>query len=116
PHPARAHTMPLAEGKWGEEQVTIDPEMAEPPADKRKVIDSDNAAIIAGLKGHGPPLFHGAFAVPGSGARTSTFGAWRTLNGGYRSRHLGGDYAARKGAAGKAIKGGEGTGGRAGVV
>lgn len=107
--PALSQTMALAERKWGEEQVKIDPEMAEPPADKRKIIDSDNAAIIAGLKDRGPPRFGGAFAVPGSGVRTSTFGAWRTLNGGYRSRHLGVDYAARKGAAVKAIQDGEVT-------
>jgi murein DD-endopeptidase MepM/ murein hydrolase activator NlpD len=107
--PALSQTVTLAERKWAEEQVTIAPEMAEPPADKRKIIDTDNAAIIAGFKGHRPPLFHGAFAVPGSGARTSTFGAWRTLNGGYRSRHLGVDYAARKGAAVKSVQDGEVT-------
>lgn len=107
--PALSQTVALTERHWGEEQVKIAPEMAEPPADKRKVIDSDNAAIIAGLKGHGPPLFHGGFAVPGSGVRTSSFGAWRTLNGGYRSRHLGVDYAARKGAAVKVIQDGEVT-------
>jgi murein DD-endopeptidase MepM/ murein hydrolase activator NlpD len=107
--PALSQTVTLAERRWGEEQVKIDPEMAEPPADKRKIIDSDNAAIIAGLKGHGPPRFGGAFAAPGSGSRTSTFGAWRTLNGGYRSRHLGVDYAARKGTAVKAVQDGEVT-------
>jgi murein DD-endopeptidase MepM/ murein hydrolase activator NlpD len=107
--PALSQTVTLAERRWGEEQVKIDPEMAEPPADKRKIIDGDNAAIIAGLKGHGPPRFSSAFAIPGSGVRTSTFGAWRTLNGGYRSRHLGVDYAARKGAAVKAIQDGEVT-------
>lgn len=107
--PALSQTVALAERRWAEEQVTIDPEMAEPPADKRKIIDADNAAIIAALKHHGPPLYHGAFAVPGSGTRTSSFGAWRTLNGGYRSRHLGVDYAARKGAAMRAIQDGEVT-------
>jgi murein DD-endopeptidase MepM/ murein hydrolase activator NlpD len=107
--PSLTQTVTLAERRWAEEQVTIAPEMAEPPADKRKIIDSDNAAIITGLKGHPLPLFHGGFAVPGSGVRTSSFGAWRTLNGGYRSRHLGVDYAARKGAAVKAIQDGEVT-------
>jgi murein DD-endopeptidase MepM/ murein hydrolase activator NlpD len=107
--PALSQTVAVAERRWGEEQVKIDPEMAEPPADKRKIIDSDNAAIIAGLKGRGSPLFGGAFAIPGSGVRTSSFGAWRTLNGGYRSRHLGVDYAARKGAAVRSIQDGEVT-------
>jgi len=107
--PALSQTVALTERRWDEEQVTIDPEMAEPPADKRKIIDGDNAAIIAGLKDSEPPLFHGAFAVPGSGVRTSSFGAWRTFNGGYRSRHLGLDYAARKGAATRAIQDGKVT-------
>jgi murein DD-endopeptidase MepM/ murein hydrolase activator NlpD len=107
--PALSHTIALAERRWAEEQVTIDPELAEPPADKRKIIDSDNAAIIAALKDRGQPLFRGKFAMPGGGTRTSAFGAWRTLNGGYRSRHLGVDYAARKATPVRTIQDGEVT-------
>jgi murein DD-endopeptidase MepM/ murein hydrolase activator NlpD len=107
--PALAQTIVLAERRWAEEQVTIDPELAEPPADKRKIIDSDNAAIIAALKDRGQPLFRNKFAAPGTGTRTSAFGAWRTLNGGYRSRHLGVDYAARKATPVRAIQDGEVT-------
>jgi murein DD-endopeptidase MepM/ murein hydrolase activator NlpD len=107
--PALSQTIALAERRWAEEQVTIDPELAEPSADKRKVIDSDNAAIIAALKDRGPPMFRSKFAVPGSGTRTSAFGAWRTLNGGYRSRHLGVDYAARKATPVRTIEDGEVT-------
>jgi murein DD-endopeptidase MepM/ murein hydrolase activator NlpD len=107
--PALSQTVAVSERRWAEEQVKIDPDMAEPSADKRKIIDSDNAAIIAGLKDRNAPSFRGAFAIPGGGVKTSAFGAWRTLNGGYRSRHLGLDYAARKGAAVRAIQDGEVT-------
>jgi murein DD-endopeptidase MepM/ murein hydrolase activator NlpD len=107
--PALSHTVALAERSWAEEQVTIAPELAEPSAEKRKIIDSDNAAIIAALKDRGPPVFRGKFAAPGTGTRTSAFGAWRTLNGGYRSRHLGVDYAARKATPVRAIQDGEVT-------
>jgi murein DD-endopeptidase MepM/ murein hydrolase activator NlpD len=75
--------------------VKIDPEMAEPPADKRKLIDGDNAAIIEALRDREPPRFQSSFTKP-SGSQTSPYGAWRTLNGGYRSRHLGLDFGARK--------------------
>jgi murein DD-endopeptidase MepM/ murein hydrolase activator NlpD len=106
--PALSQTVAVTPRKWAEEQVTIDPEMAEPPADKRKIIDGDNAAIIEALKDRSPPRFRGKFALQ-PGARTSSFGAWRTLNGDYRSRHLGLDVAARKGAAVRAIQDGEVT-------
>jgi murein DD-endopeptidase MepM/ murein hydrolase activator NlpD len=106
--PALSHTALVAARKWAEEQVTIDPEMAEPPADKRKIIDGDNAAIIEALRDRSAPRFRGKFVMQG-GARTSSFGAWRTLNAGYRSRHLGLDVAARKGAAVRAIQDGEVT-------
>jgi hypothetical protein len=78
----RAHT-------FVEEAVTVAPEFAEPPADKRKQIDADNAVVLDAIKDTSPPLFRGAFRMPGQGRRTSPFGSWRTLNGEYRSRHLG---------------------------
>jgi murein DD-endopeptidase MepM/ murein hydrolase activator NlpD len=106
--PALSQTVTVKERSWAEEQVTIDPEMAEPPADKRKLIDGDNAAIIEALRDRSEPRFRGSFALQG-GARTSSFGAWRTLNGGYRSRHLGLDVAARKGVVVRAIQDGEVT-------
>jgi murein DD-endopeptidase MepM/ murein hydrolase activator NlpD len=107
--PALSQTIVLAERRWAEEQVTIDPVLAEPPADKRKIIDADNAAIIAALKDRAQPQFPSKFAMPGGGTRTSSFGAWRTLNGGYRSRHLGVDYAARKAAPVRTVQDGEVT-------
>jgi murein DD-endopeptidase MepM/ murein hydrolase activator NlpD len=107
--PALTHMLTVTPRKWAEEKVTIAPEMAEPPPDKRKLIDGDNAAIIAALRDRSPPRFTGKFAMPGGGGRTSTFGAWRTLNGDYRSRHLGVDLAARKGAAVRAVQDGEVT-------
>jgi len=105
--PKLSEALPVTSRTWAEEQVTIDPEMAEPPADKRKLIDKDNAAIIEAIRDHGPPRFSAGFGNPGTGSRTSTFGAWRTLNGGYRSRHLGLDLAARKGAEVHTIQDGE---------
>ncbi len=104
--PALSHTLPATPRTWAEEQVKIDPEMAEPAADKRKIIDHDNVAIIAALKDRSPPRFGGSFAMPGSGSPTSSFGAWRVFNGGYRSRHLGLDLAARKGAVVRTIQDG----------
>ncbi len=96
--PRLSEALTVTPRTWAEEQVKIDPEMAEPPADKRKIIDADNGAIITAIRDHTPPRFSAGFASPGNGPKTSTFGAWRTLNGGYRSRHLGLDLAARKGA------------------
>jgi len=107
--PRLSQSLTVTPRTWAEEQVKIDPEMAEPPADKRKIIDSDNAAIITGLRDREPPRFHGSFVAPGAGSPTSSYGAWRALNGGYRSRHLGLDYAARLGAPVRAIQDGQVT-------
>ena len=100
-------TLAVRTHQFPEEQVTVPPEMAEPPADKRKQIDADNAAVIAAVRNSAQPMFRGAFRLPGAGPRTSVFGAWRTLNGGYRSRHLGLDLAARKGAPVRSIQRGK---------
>jgi murein DD-endopeptidase MepM/ murein hydrolase activator NlpD len=109
--PALSETLAVTARKWAEEQVKIDPEMAEPPADKRKLIDGDNAAIVEALKDRSPPRFLTRFILPsaGKGPRTSTFGSWRTLNGDYRSRHLGLDFGARKGSVVRTIQDGEVT-------
>jgi murein DD-endopeptidase MepM/ murein hydrolase activator NlpD len=96
----RAHT-------FEEEAVTVAPEFAEPPADKRKQLDADNAAVIDAVKDTSPPLFRGAFRMPGNGRRTSPFGSWRTFNRDYRSRHLGLDIAAGKGAPVRAVQHGK---------
>jgi murein DD-endopeptidase MepM/ murein hydrolase activator NlpD len=101
--PPLLETLTVQPRTWAEEKVDIAPEMAEPNAEKRKVIDADNQKILFALKDPGPPRFRGRFAKPGSGSATSPFGAWRTLNGDYRSRHLGLDLGARKGAPVRAI-------------
>jgi hypothetical protein len=98
----RAHT-------FVEEAVTVPPEFAEPPEDKRKQLDADNVAVIGAVKETSPPLFRGPFRMPGKGRRTSPFGSWRTLNGGYRSRHLGLDIGARKGSPVRAVQHGKVT-------
>ncbi|HEU4726942.1 MAG TPA: M23 family metallopeptidase [Kofleriaceae bacterium] len=108
-HPALSQTLIPAARKWGEENVTIDPEMAEPPADKRKIIDADNGAIIKALREHVALRFQGKFTLPGSGQQTSGFGSWRTLNGGFRARHLGLDLGVRKGTPVHAIEDGQVT-------
>jgi murein DD-endopeptidase MepM/ murein hydrolase activator NlpD len=98
----RAHT-------FAEEAVTVAPELAEPPADKRKQLDEDNAAVIEAVKDPAPPLFRGRFRLPGKGRQTSPFGSWRTLNGDYRSRHLGLDIGARQGSPVRAVQHGKVT-------
>jgi murein DD-endopeptidase MepM/ murein hydrolase activator NlpD len=105
--PALSETLTVVTRTWAEEKVKVDPEMAEPPADKRKLIDGDNGAIITALKDHGPPRFQAGFTKPSGGSVSSTFGAWRTLNGGYRSRHLGLDFAVRMATPVRAIQDGE---------
>lgn len=98
----RAHT-------FEEEAVTVAPEFAAPPADKRKQLDADNDAVIGAVKDTSPPLFRGTFRMPGKGRQTSPFGSWRTLNGGHRSRHFGLDIGARKGSPVRAVQHGKVT-------
>jgi murein DD-endopeptidase MepM/ murein hydrolase activator NlpD len=107
--PPLLETLTVEPRVWAEEKVDIAPEMAEPNAEKRKVIDADNQNILFAMKDPGPPRFRTRFARPGPGRTTSTFGAWRTLNGDYRSRHLGLDLGAAKGAKVRAIGGGKVT-------
>jgi murein DD-endopeptidase MepM/ murein hydrolase activator NlpD len=105
---ALTETLTLADVTWKEEKVTVPPELAEPPADKRKIIDADNAAVLAAFEHEDGPLWTAAFKRP-AGAMTSPFGSWRTFNGDYRSRHLGLDVGARKGAPVRAIQAGKVT-------
>jgi len=96
----RAHTFP-------EEAIKIDPALANPPAAQAKEIDSDNAAVIAALRNSDPPMFRGRFRAP-PGKKTSAFGNWRRFNDSeHRSRHLGVDAAARKGAPIRAVQRGK---------
>jgi murein DD-endopeptidase MepM/ murein hydrolase activator NlpD len=85
----RAHT-------FEEEAVTIAPELAAPPPDKRQQLEADRTAVINAVKDTSPPLFRGTFQMPGKGRRTSSFGSWRMFNGEHRSRHFGLDIGARK--------------------
>jgi len=90
-----------------EEAITIDPALANPPAAQAKEIDADNAAVIAALRNNDPPMFRGRFRAP-PGKKTSAFGNWRRFNQSeHRSRHLGLDAAARKGAPIRAIQRGK---------
>ncbi|HEU5060298.1 MAG TPA: M23 family metallopeptidase [Kofleriaceae bacterium] len=90
-----------------EEKIQIDPALANPPAQQAREIDADNAAVIAALRNNDPPLFKGRFRAP-PGKRTSAFGNWRRFNDSeHRSRHLGLDAAARKGAPIRAVQRGK---------
>ncbi len=79
-----------------QEQVTVEPDMAEPPPGREKQIASDNGAILAAARNDVAPLWTGAFRLP-TGSVTSGFGAVRLLNEAYHSHHLGTDFAARVG-------------------
>lgn len=96
----KPHTFP-------EEAIAIDPALANPPAEQAKEIDADNAAVIAALRNNDPPMFKGRFRAP-PGKKTSAFGNWRRFNQSeHRSRHLGLDAAARKGAPIRAVQRGK---------
>jgi murein DD-endopeptidase MepM/ murein hydrolase activator NlpD len=105
---ALAETLVLAAATFEEEKVEVPPELAEPPADKRKLIDADNTAVLAAFEHDDGPLWTSPFKRP-VGKMTSPFGSWRTFNGDYRSRHLGLDVGARKGAPVRAIQAGRVT-------
>jgi len=78
-----------------EEHIKVAVELAEPPADKRPIIDQDNIAVIDAAKNDDPPMFAGKFGRPGTGPATSPYGAVRTWNDDpHESRHLGQDVAA----------------------
>lgn len=93
--------------EFPEEAITIDAVLANPPAEQAKEIDADNAAVIRALRNDDPPMFKGRFRAP-PGKKTSAFGNWRRFNGSeHRSRHLGLDAAARKGAPIRAVQRGK---------
>ncbi len=93
--------------EFPEEAITIDAALANPPAEQAKEIDNDNAAVIAALRNNDPPMFRGRFRAP-PGKKTSAFGNWRRFNQSeHRSRHLGIDATARKGAPIRAIQRGK---------
>ena len=84
--------------QFPEEAIDIDPALANPPAAQAREIDTDNAAVIAALRNNDPPMFKGRFRAP-PGKKSSAFGNWRRFNQSeHRSRHLGLDVVARKGA------------------
>lgn len=92
----KPHTFP-------EEAITIDEALANPPAAQAREIDTDNAAVIAALRNNDPPMFKGRFRAP-AGKKSSAFGNWRRFNQSeHRSRHLGLDVVARKGAPIRAV-------------
>jgi murein DD-endopeptidase MepM/ murein hydrolase activator NlpD len=101
-------TVTVVPHEFPEETAHVPPEMAEPPPEKRPQIEEDNAAIVKAMKDRSTPWFEGRFKRP-KGKTTSPFGSWRTLTGGYRSRHLGMDVAAKLGAPVRAIQGGRVT-------
>jgi len=106
----RAHTFP-------EEEITVAPELAEPPPDRQREVDADNAAVIQAARHATPPRFSAGFRRrAAAGPTTSPFGAWRTFNGRFRSRHLGLDTAAASGVPVRAVQDGTVTLVRAGYL
>jgi murein DD-endopeptidase MepM/ murein hydrolase activator NlpD len=99
----KPHEFPVEEAK-------VEPDYAEPPADKRKIVDADNEAVLAALRNNEPARFKGGFRRPGPGAATSPFGVWRTFNDDpHKSRHLGQDFGAQLGAPVRAVQAGKVT-------
>lgn len=92
-----------------EDKVEVSEVYAAPPADKVSVVDADNEAVVKALQNESAPRFRQAFSKPGRGKVTSVFGTWRTFNEQYRSRHLGVDYAAARGAPVLAVNAGKVT-------
>jgi murein DD-endopeptidase MepM/ murein hydrolase activator NlpD len=100
-------TLTVKPRAFPEEAITIDAALADPPANQAKEIDADNAAVIAALRNSDPPLFKGRFRAP-AGKKSSAFGNWRRFNGSeHKSRHLGLDVVARKGAPIRAVQRGK---------
>lgn len=100
-------TLTVKPHEFPEEAITIDPALANPPAAQAREIDTDNAAVIAALRNNDPPMFKGRFRAP-PGKKSSAFGNWRRFNQSeHRSRHLGLDAAARKGAPIRAVQRGK---------
>jgi len=98
----KEHTFPTESG------IQVEPDYAAPPADKRDIVAADNHAVLAALTNREPAMFGVPFRKPGKGPMTSRFGAVRTFNEDpHKSRHLGQDIAARKGAPVRAIQRGK---------
>lgn len=92
-----------------EDNVEVNEVYAAPPADKMAMVDADNDAVIKALQNDGPPRFKSTFGKAGRGKVTSVFGTWRMFNDQYRSRHLGVDLAATRGAPVMAVNAGKVT-------
>jgi len=99
-------TVEVAERDAQKSDIEVAEAYAEPPDDAREQIVEDNRDVRNALDNEGPPQFHKPFIKPGGGKPTSGFGAVRTFNEEYRSRHLGWDLGARKGSPVKAINAG----------
>jgi murein DD-endopeptidase MepM/ murein hydrolase activator NlpD len=104
---AKPATVTVTFVAFPEVDLVVADEYANPPAARREQIAADNAAILAALRDRDQESLELARAfVRPRGKTTSTFGEWRTFNGGHRSQHLGLDVRAREGTKVRAVNDG----------
>jgi murein DD-endopeptidase MepM/ murein hydrolase activator NlpD len=91
--------LPVGTRRAPREQLTADPDLVQPPESLAPRIRAERT-LVRRIKqrAHGTPrLWREPFARPRPGPVSSGFGGVRVFNGVARSRHLGVDFAARKG-------------------
>lgn len=93
-------SLPVAPRQAPREEVHTRPEFVQPPESLAGRIEAERRLIqeIKRRAHDTPRLWRGPFARPRPGAVTSGFGVVRLFNGTVQSRHLGVDFAGRRGA------------------
>jgi murein DD-endopeptidase MepM/ murein hydrolase activator NlpD len=94
-------SFPVARRRAPREELRTAPEFVQPPESLAAGIEAERE-LIQEIKHRAhttPRLWRGPFARPRPGPVTSGFGVTRLFNGTVQSRHLGVDFAGRRGAA-----------------
>jgi murein DD-endopeptidase MepM/ murein hydrolase activator NlpD len=93
--------LPVARGAYPLERLRVAPQFGAPP-DSALAARIDSEAALArevGRRAHeSPRLWRSAFVPPRPSRVTSGFGRGREFNGAVQSRHMGVDFAGKKGA------------------